>query len=92
LRALNFSKLSEKTVNGICHCEGLKRPITLSLRGALATKQSYPSAKVLRLLHFVRNDMLLYFARNDRDLVSAPEGHPTRLRPRGDSAPAGKGV
>jgi len=55
LRALNFSKPSEKAVNGICHCEGLKRPITPSLRGALATKQSHPSAKVLRLLQLLRS-------------------------------------
>jgi len=30
------------------------RPITPSLRGALATKQSHPSAKVLRLLQLLR--------------------------------------
>jgi len=68
MRALNFSKLSEKTVNGICHCEGLKRLITPSLR-ALATKQSHPSAKVLRLLQLLRSfAMTCCFARNDRGL------------------------
>ncbi len=40
----------------------------------------------------IKGMRLLRFARNDRGLVSDPEGHPTRLRPRGDSAPAGKGV
>ena len=37
----------------------------------------------------IKGMRLLRFARNDRGLVSDPEGHPTRLRPRGDSDPEG---